>query len=199
MTEIERTEMKISKDSDLHRNAWSVTGSRYVLRDQWLTVRADDCITARGTMRAPYYVIEKADFVAVLALDVNDHVILVRQYRHGLRAMSIELPGGILDVEDNDPVAAARRELAEETGYRSGQFKLLASLGVQPANASNYAHLVLGTCVETGAAAPDDGEDIELVRVTREEARAMALRGDILNAKHVGFLLLGLAHLDAGA
>lgn len=178
-------------------DAWTVIASRYVLRDRWLTVRADECVTAQGTSRSPFYVIERPDFVAVLALDGEDRVILVRQYRHGLRALCLELPGGVLDAEDADPVAAARRELAEETGFRGGHFRTLVRLGVQPASASNYAHVVLATGVEPGLASPDDGEDIEIVRVTREEARAMALRGDILNAKHVGFLLLGLARLEA--
>lgn len=178
--------------------AWSVTHSRYILRDRWLTVRADDCITPRGATLAPYYVIERPDFVAVLAIDSEDRVLLVRQYRHGLRKVSLELPGGVLDACDGDPVVAARRELAEETGYQGGEFRLLVSLGVQPASATNFAHLVLATGVEAGTPSLDEGEDIELVRVTRAEARTLALQGDILNAKHVGFLLLGLARLDSG-
>lgn len=178
--------------------AWFVTQSRYVLRDRWLTVRADDCVTSRGAVLAPYYVIERPDFVAVLAVDKNDHIILVRQYRHGLQTMSLELPGGILDDEEVDPVMVARRELAEETGYRGGHFRSLIALGVQPASASNRAHLVLAEGVEPGLAHPEACEDITVVRVPREEARTLAISGAILNAKHVGFLLLGLARLDAG-
>lgn len=179
--------------------AWTVTQSRYVLRDRWLTVRADECITARGAILAPYYVVERPDFVAVLAIDLDDHVILVRQYRHGLGVMSLELPGGILDDGEIDPVTVARRELAEETGYRGGRFRALVALGVQPASASNRAHLVLAEDVEPGAAHPEACEDITVVRVPRAEARALAVSGAILNAKHVGFLLLGLTRLDAGS
>lgn len=179
--------------------AWTVTQSRYVLRDRWLTVRADDCVTLRGAILAPYYVVERPDFVAVLAIDSDDHVILVRQYRHGLATMSLELPGGVMDSGEADPIAVAQRELAEETGYQGGCFRLLVALGVQPASASNRAHLVLAEGVEPGLAHPEACEDIEVVRVPREEARALAISGAILNAKHVGFLLLGLARLENGA
>ncbi|MCJ2120611.1 NUDIX hydrolase [Methylobacterium sp. J-001] len=179
--------------------AWTVTQSRYVLRDRWLTVRADYCVTSRGVVLAPYYVVERPDFVAVLAIDRDDHVILVRQYRHGLRTMSLELPGGVMDAGEVDPMAVAQRELVEETGYRDGRFRLLVTLGVQPASASNRAHLVLAEGVVPGLAHPEACEDITVVRVAREEARALAISGAILNAKHVGFLLLGLARLENGA
>jgi 8-oxo-dGTP pyrophosphatase MutT (NUDIX family) len=175
---------------------WSVIHSRYVLRDRWLTIRADNCVTSRGVTLAPYYVIERPDFVAILAIDLEDQVLLVRQYRHGVRAMSLELPGGVFDCGENDPIAAARRELGEETGYRGGEFRLLVSLGVQPASATNFAHVVLATGVEAGSPAPDEGEDIELVRVSRNQARTLALEGAIINANHVGFLLLALARLE---
>lgn len=176
--------------------AWTVLRSHYVLCDRWLKLRSDDCVTPGGNILAPYYVTERPDFVAVFAINTYGQVILVRQYRHGLRAMSLELPGGIIDAADSDPIVAARRELREETGYHGGQFRLLARLGVQPANATNYAHLVLATDVDPGCATPEVGEDIELVLVSPHEARALALEGHILNAKHVGFLLLGLARLD---
>lgn len=176
--------------------AWSVLRSRYVLCDRWIRLRSDDCLTPDGTILAPYYVTERPDFVAVFAINTYGKIILVRQYRHGLRAMSLELPGGILDAADCDPIVAARRELREETGYRGGEFRILARLGVQPASATNYAHLVLATGVDPGFASPEDGEDIELVLVSPHEARDLALSGHILNAKHVGFLLLGLAKLD---
>lgn len=183
----------------MSNEAWTVIRTRYVLRDRWLTVRADDCITSRGAVLSPYYVVERPDFVAVLAVDRDNHVILVRQYRHGLGAMSLELPGGVLDAGETDPLAVAKRELFEETGYRGGCFSPLVSLGVQPASASNRAHLVLAKDVEPGHAQPEACEDITVVRVTREEARALAISGAIVNAKHVGFLLLGLARLDEGA
>ena len=179
--------------------AWTVIRSRYVLRDLWLTVRADDCVTPRGAILAPYYIVERPDFVAILALDRDDQVILVRQYRHGLGTMSLELPGGVMDAGEADPIAVARRELSEETGYWGGSFRPLVALGVQPASASNRAHLVLAEGVEAGLAHPEASEDITVVRVPREEARVLAVSGAILNAKHVGFLLLGLALLEKDA
>jgi len=93
-----------------------VTRSRHVYRDRWISVRADDCVTASGVEVKPFYVLEYPDWVHVVAVDRYDHILLVRQYRHGLGEVSLELPGGMMDRMDVDPVAAGMRELLEETG-----------------------------------------------------------------------------------
>ena len=177
---------------------WSVRGSRYVLHDRWIKVRADDCVTESGVEIAPFYVLEYPDFVHVLAFDGEDRVILVRQYRHGLRGISLELPGGMADPRETDPVETARRELREETGFAGGSFATRATLSVNPATFANRLHLVVARGVEPGEPAPDSSEDITVVRVTRAEARRLALTGGIVNAQHVGLLLMGLAD-DPGA
>ena len=63
---------------------WTVRSSRRVLHDRWISVRADDCVTAEGAEVSPFYVLEYPDWVNVVALDDENHVLLVRQYRHGL-------------------------------------------------------------------------------------------------------------------
>ena len=63
---------------------WRVTGSRYVHKDRWIAVRADDCVTEDGVSVAPYYVLEYPDWVEIVALDADDNLLLVRQYRHGV-------------------------------------------------------------------------------------------------------------------
>ena len=172
---------------------WTVRRSRHVLRDRWISVRADDCYTPAGVDVSPYYVLEYRDFVHVLALDQEDQVVLARQYRHGLGEVCLELPGGIMDAGEADPIEAAIRELREETGFSGGQFGRLATLAVNPANFSNRLHLVGARGVVAGPAQPDTAEEIEVVLVARAEARRLALSGAIMNAQHVGLLLLGLS------
>ncbi|MGH1573479.1 NUDIX hydrolase [Methylobacterium sp. P31] len=96
---------------------WTIRGSRHVLKDRWLGLRADDCVMPSGHVLAPYYVLEAPDIALVLGIDEADHVILVRQYRHAYGGVSLELPGGLIDPADRDIVAAAEREMREETGY----------------------------------------------------------------------------------
>lgn len=88
---------------------------QYVLRDRWISVHADDCVTAEGVEISPYYVLEYPDWVNVVALDEYDHVLLIRQYRHGLGRISLELPCGGAEPGEST-LDAARRELLEETG-----------------------------------------------------------------------------------
>ena len=76
---------------------WQVRRSRYVLEDRWIRVRADDCVTPRGTEISPFYVLEYRDFAQVVATDEEDRVVLVRLYRHGRGEVSLELPGGIMN------------------------------------------------------------------------------------------------------
>lgn len=79
------------------------------MKDRWLGLRANDCVTPSGHIVDPYYVLETPDIALVLGIDAADHVILVRQYRHAYGGPSLELPGGAIDPADPDILAAAER------------------------------------------------------------------------------------------
>lgn len=176
-----------------NRGAWTVRGSRHVLRDRWIGVRADDCTTPGGVDVSPYYVLEFPDFVHVLASDAAGRFVLARQYRHGVGGASIELPGGNVDAGETDPGAAAMRELREETGYGGGHFEAVASFSPDPARYANRLHLVRARDVVPGAARPDAAEDIDVVLADRAELVRLVRTGGIVSAPHVGLILLGLS------
>lgn len=176
---------------------WTVNRSRIIIRDRWVSLRADDCVTPSGVEIAPFYVLEYPDWVHVVAVDAEDHVLLVRQYRHGYGASTLELPGGIMDAADDSPLITAARELKEETGCSGGTFRLLASLSPNPATHTNRVHVVLAQAVvRTGPVTPDVTENIEVIRMPATEAAALALRGDMAHAQHVGLLMIGLKAAD---
>ncbi|WP_267423477.1 NUDIX hydrolase [Methylobacterium sp. GC_Met_2] len=177
--------------------SWTVTASRYVLKDRWISVRADDCRTPSGTVVAPYYVIESSNAVHVLAFDETDRAILVRQYRHPYGGLTLELPGGRIDPGETDPLMAAARELREETGYGGGTFEAAAILSVDPPRIANRTHFVVAHGVIPGKAAPDPSEEIEIVLIPRDELRALACRGDLVTAAHLGMILLALLRAEA--
>ncbi len=90
----------------------------------------------------PFYRIESPDWVNVVALTPRDELVLVRQFRHGPRLITREIPGGIVDPGET-PAAAAGRELLEETGYRAGRLESLGSLNPNPALFANRVHMQL--------------------------------------------------------
>jgi 8-oxo-dGTP pyrophosphatase MutT (NUDIX family) len=171
---------------------WSVTASHHLLRDPWLKLRADSCVTQRGIAVDPFYVFEYPDWVHVIALDEEDRLLLVRQYRHGAGEFSLELPGGMMD-EGETVVATAARELREETGYAADSFGPLVALSPNPSTHSNRIHGVLATGLRrAGEQAFDPSEDIEVERMDWREAADWAMRGGMINATQVGLLLIGL-------
>lgn len=172
---------------------WSVTASRQVLRDRWISVRADECMTAEGIAIASFYVLEYPDWVQVVAIDMEDRLVLVRQYRHGSGEISLELPSGGVEPADADPVAAARRELAEETGYGGGDWRLIGSGRPNAANQTNRFHVVLATGVTlVGTPAADPSEQVEVVRLPVAKGVELALTGGLPQAMHVATLAMAL-------
>ena len=122
---------------------WSVTASRITYEDRWIRLRSDDCLTADGTVVAPFHVLDYPDWINVVPLMPDGRVLLTREYRHGRNEIVLGLVGGGVepsDIEAGDAaMAAARRELREETGYEASTFvKLLASYP----NASSHSNMV---------------------------------------------------------
>jgi 8-oxo-dGTP pyrophosphatase MutT (NUDIX family) len=176
---------------------WITKRSEIAFDSRWLRVRADDCENGRGVSIAPYYVLEFSDFVHVVAVDTSGCLILVNQYRHGSGCTSLELPGGVVEATDTSPVEAAIRELAEETGYKEGRYRHVGTFSVDPARYSNRLHLVVAEDLIEGQSRPDSTEEIEVVRVPIGDAAQLARDGKILNAAHVGLLMMGLNHIGS--
>jgi len=83
------------------------------------------------------------DWVLILALTPQEEVVMVRQYRHGTEQVCLELPGGLVDPDDDSPELSARRELLEETGYQADEITLLGECFPQPAILSNKCFFYL--------------------------------------------------------
>ncbi len=127
-------------------------------------------------------VLESVDWVNVVALTSKEEVILVRQYRFGVASTTLEPPGGMVDPGET-PLAAARRELEEETGYRGGRWQSLGAVQPNPAYHDHLCHHWLAEGVERGGPpAPTAGEAIQVERVTQAQIVAAVQRGEIQHA-----------------
>ncbi|GDY01395.1 ADP-ribose pyrophosphatase [Planctomycetota bacterium] len=130
-----------------------------------------------------FFLIRTPDWVNVVALTDDQQIILVRQYRHGTEQMSLEIPGGLIDPHEQDPAAAAARELREETGYQARHIKKLGVMTPNPAIFTNRCHTYLATgCHRVGDLQQDLGEDIEVVLLPTEQLDAVVRRGEIDHA-----------------
>jgi 8-oxo-dGTP pyrophosphatase MutT (NUDIX family) len=172
---------------------WTVLSSRTLYQDPWVRMRGDECQTQDGHVLGAYHVLEYRDWTHVVALDDEGCIILVKQYRHGVGEISLELPGGMMDPGDADAAAAAARELMEETGYEAPSIRHLHSLSPNPATHANRLHVSLAEGVRlTGQQHLDGSEAIEVVRLPVAKAVALALGGAMVQAMHVGLMMIGL-------
>ncbi len=170
---------------------WTVLASEYLFRDPpWLTLRRDRMRLPSGREIAEYWISEYPTWVNVVAITPADEVVLVRQYRPGIAGVHYEIPGGVVDPADLGPEAAARRELAEETGYAGGSWSPLATLSANPALQTNLVHTFLALGVEpVMKAAPEATEDLRLHLVPAADIPRLIDEGDMIQALHAAPLL----------
>lgn len=126
-----------------------------------------------------FIVAHPPDWVNVVALTPEHHLVMVRQFRFGTETFSWEVPGGVMHREE-DPVAAGLRELREETGFTGQNARVLGTVHPNPAIQSNRCHFVLvEQAQQTAALEWDADEEIEVLTLPVEEVMARALRGEI--------------------
>jgi ADP-ribose pyrophosphatase len=166
--------------------------SRVLHRGRYLTFRVDRVQRADGSV-ATRDVCGHPGAVAILALDDDDNVLLVHQWRHPADGVLLEIPAGTLDVDDTtgdieDHRLAAPRELEEETGMRAATWRLLTSFWTAPGFATELMHLYLATGLTPAREdrlGPDEDERLLASAVPWRVALAMAEAGEIRDAKSI--------------
>lgn len=127
-------------------------------------------------------VLETVDWVNVVALTAAGQCVVVRQFRFGVGYPTLEVPGGMVDPGES-PLAAARRELLEETGYAEGDWRYLGAVEPNPAIHDNLCHHYLATgVVAVGPPRPSDGEAIAVSLMDAAALAAAARDGEIRHA-----------------
>ena len=171
---------------------WKILESKY-LRKQ---MRLDMCKLPNGKI-IEGVVLEYGDWVTIIALTKEQDVVMVRQYRHGAQKVILELPGGVMDAEDESPMYTAWRELLEETGYTSDNFIQIGCVSPNPANQTNLIYSFLALDADKVSSQNlDETEEIEVVLKPFEEVVAMAKSSELFQSMQVGAIFFALVYLN---
>ena len=161
---------------------WEVVASEELQDCAVFRVRRDHARSPRTGRIHPFYGIEADAWVNVVPVTAAGEVVLVRQYRHGTRELTLEIPGGIVDPGET-PLEAGARELLEETGYGGGTFAPLGSVNPNPALFANRVHTFVARGVEPRQPIDNSGtEETAVVLLGADEVRRGVESGRIDHA-----------------
>lgn len=189
---------------DTENLAWEEVSCEHIVQDEWIDFRKSEYRFPDGRIFAPFYSYSRRDYVVTVATDEDGNYICVRQYRQGIKRVTTEFCAGGIERADGkeygnrsdaqhveDALAAAKRELMEETGYESNDWKFLLSVPSNATMADNYANLfVAKNCKKVSGQSLDETEFLNVHLHTRSQIDEMIQTGEFPQATHVLALLL---------
>lgn len=184
--------------------AWEEVSMEHIVQDEWIDFRRLAYRFPDGTVFEPYYAYSRRDYVVIVASDCEGRFLCVRQFRQGIREVTTEFPAGGLERSDGreygpgsrenfseDALAAAKRELLEETGYASCEWRHLITIPSNATLADNYAHVYMAeNCRKVGGQDLDDTEFLHVELYTEDEIEEFIHTGKFQQSVHVMAWLL---------
>ncbi len=161
---------------------WELTSSNRDKSYRVFSLRTDHAVSPRTGQEHDFFILECPPWVNVIPITTQNEVVMVRQYRHGTRSVTLEIPGGL--VENNDtPEEAAVKELREETGYQTSEMIPLGSVHPNPAIQDNQCYTFLAKDVFlAGEQQQDEKEDIEVLIRPISEIPRLIREGEITHS-----------------
>ena len=170
---------------------WELLAVEEILRCHVFTLQRHRSRSPRTGAVHDFDVIDSSDWVNVVPVTTARELVLVKQYRHGIGAVTLETPGGIVDPEDASPAVAGEREMREETGYTAATLTPIGVVHPNPAIQNNRLHIFRAPDARRVAApAGDETEDIAVELVPLAEVDALIARGAITHSLALTALLL---------
>ncbi len=190
----------MTDDKDL---VWEEVRTEHIVQDEWIDFRKTAYKFPDGNIFEPYYTYSRRDYVVIVASDEEGNLICVKQFRQGIREVTVEFPAGGIERKDGkqygerdhaeaeDALAAAKRELSEETGYESDEWTHLITIPSNATIADNYAFIFRArNCKKKSDQKLDEMEFLNVEKYTPEEIEKMISEGGFKQAMHIlGWLL----------
>jgi len=177
---------------------WKTLRSQFVFNHRWYKVRRDRVELPNGTIVDDFFLSVRPDVAMVFPVTATQEIVFVQQYRHGAGEVLLELPAGTFHPDQEQPEAAALRELQQETGYVAERLVKLATLHDNPVKDTNKIHLFLAEQVQQiDRQDLDITEDIEIVLIPLNRVTAKILQGDLRVSGTVAAVFLGLNYLKS--
>ena len=172
---------------------WKILSSEYLFNDLWFKVRKDICETPAAKIIDPYYVYEFPEWATAFALTEDNKVILVKQYRHPVGEVIVDLPRRCIDPVDKDHQTAIARELLEETGYAFTSYESLGKISANPSTNTNWMHMFLAKGgKKVSEQKLDSNEEIIVELYSIDEIKKMIREHKIIQSMHVTCILYAL-------
>lgn len=161
---------------------WNIVATSHDQSLRIFKLRTDRARSPRTGEEHNFFVLESPPWVNVIPITAQGEVVLIHQYRHGIRDITLEIPGGLIEPGDS-PEAAARRELREETGYAAAEFIPLGYVHPNPAIQDNLCYTFLAKDARRqGGQQLDDKEDIEVLLKPVDAIPALISSGAITHS-----------------
>lgn len=184
--------------------AWEEVSTEHIIQDEWIDFRRSAYRLPDGNVFGPFYSYGRRDYVVIVASDCDGRYLCVRQFRQGIREVTTEFPAGGLERSDGreyrtggedslceDALAAAKRELLEETGYLSDEWTHLITIPSNATIADNFAHVYRAkNCRRVSGQALDETEFLNVELYTEQELQNLIRTGRFQQAVHVMAWLL---------
>ena len=183
--------------------AWEEISTEHIIQDEWIDFRRSAYRFPDGSVFEPYYSYSRKDYVVIVASDTEGNYLCVRQYRQGIEKVTTEFPaggiertdgkeyGGSGDISAEESLAAAKRELREETGYESDEWRHLLKVPSNATIADNYAHLfVARNCRKVSGQDLDDTEFLNVIKLSAQEIETLIAEEKFQQAVHIAAWLL---------
>lgn len=182
---------------------WKEISTEHIVQDEWIDFRKSAYRFPDGKVFEPFYSYSRRDYVVIVASDMEGKYLCVRQFRQGIKKVTTEFPAGGIERKDGkeygedkeisaeNALLAAKRELLEETGYESDDWKHLLTVPSNATMADNYAHLyVARNCRKVSEQSLDVTEFLNVKKFTIEEMDEMIDKGEFQQAVHIMAWLL---------